>query len=220
MKTVKMEECRNEGTFPHAVVGCDILHQVTHDERGGWTQREKTKKPRKCTLPVKPQKSRLQMPLKRLQAAFLNVVVDAGLGEARARFGALLNSHKLDDQELGNQRDNFCRTFSSGGEGDIGGKEAAVEVKNLPSLPSDGMTALERLTFIHNKHLEQLYPDLWVALRIACTLLGLWPQRRGASQSWSPSSPDVRSSMGQDRLTGLAIISINPETGEQLSCED
>lgn len=58
---------------------------------------------------------------------------------------------KLDDQALSNQCDNLCMTLSTGNESDIDGKELVVEVKNLPSLPSDDMTALELLTFIHKK---------------------------------------------------------------------
>lgn len=36
--------------------------------------------------------------------------------------------------------------------------------QNLPSLPSDDITALELLTFMHKQHFEELYPNLWVAL--------------------------------------------------------
>ena len=118
--------------------------------------------------------------MKRLEATFFNVVVDTAvesltdrfetLGEVRGRFEVLLNFQKLDDQALSNQCDNLCMTLGTGNESDTDGKELAVEVKNLPSLPSDGMTALELLTFIHKKNLEELYPNLWVALRIACTL--------------------------------------------------
>ena len=99
--------------------------------------------------------------MKRLKATFFNVVADTDiesltdrfetLGEVRDRFGVLLNFQKLDDQALSNQCDNLCMTLSTENEGDIDGKELAVEVENLPSLPSDDMTALELLTFIHKK---------------------------------------------------------------------
>ncbi|XP_034544579.1 zinc finger MYM-type protein 1-like [Notolabrus celidotus] len=168
--------------------------------------------------------------LKRLEATFFNVVVDTAigslkdrfetLGEVRDRFGVLLNFQKLDDQELCNQCDNLCGTLSSGDESDIDGKELAVEVKNLPRLPSDDMTALELLTFIHKKHLEELYPNLWVALRIACTLPVTVASAERSFSKLKLIKTYLRSSMGQDRLTGLAIISINHETGKQLSYEE
>lgn len=62
-----------------------------------------------------------------------------------------LNFQNLHDQELCNQCDNLCRTLSSGDERDIDGKEMAVEVKSLPSLPCDDMTTLELLTLIRKK---------------------------------------------------------------------
>ena len=90
--------------------------------------------------------------MKKLRTAFFNVVVDTAigslkerfetLGKVRARFGVLLNLKKLDAVELCNQCDNLCSTLSTGGEGDIDGKELAVEIRNLPSLLSDDMTAL------------------------------------------------------------------------------
>ncbi|XP_064101016.1 uncharacterized protein LOC135211682 [Macrobrachium nipponense] len=169
--------------------------------------------------------------MKRLEATFLNVVVDTvtesltdrfeTLGLMRDRFGVLLNFQKLDDQALSNQCDNLCMTLGTGNESDIDGKELAVAVKNLSSLPSDDMTALKLLTFLHKKHLEELYPNLWVALRIACTL----PVTVAASAERSFSKlklikTNLKSSMGQDRLTGLAIININHEVGKQVSFED
>ncbi|XP_076058472.1 uncharacterized protein LOC143035422 [Oratosquilla oratoria] len=97
--------------------------------------------------------------MKRLEATFFNAVIDTAiqslidrletLGEVRDRFRVLLNFQKLDDQALSNQCDNLSMTLSTGNVSDIDGKELAVEVKNLPSLPSDDMTALELLTFIH-----------------------------------------------------------------------
>ncbi|XP_066958861.1 uncharacterized protein [Macrobrachium rosenbergii] len=168
--------------------------------------------------------------MKRLEATFFNVVVDTAiesltdrfktLGELRDRFGVLLNFQKLDDQAFGNQYENLCMTLSTGNESDIDGKELAVEVKNLPRLPSDDMTALELLTFIHKKNLEELYPSLWVALRIACTLPVTVTSAERSFSKLKLIKTYLRSSMGQDRLTGLAIISTNHEVGKQVSYEN
>ena len=132
----------------------------------------------------------------------------------KARFGVLLHFPKLDDQEC-NQCDNLCRTLSTGD-----GKVLAVKIKNLPSLPSDDMTALELLTFIHKKYLEELCPNLWIALRIACTLPVTVASAERSFSKLKLIKTYLRSSMGQDRLTGLALISINHEMGKQLSYED
>ncbi|XP_066959002.1 uncharacterized protein [Macrobrachium rosenbergii] len=149
--------------------------------------------------------------MKRLGATFFNVVVDTAiesltdrfktLGEVRDRFGVLLNFQKLDDQALSNQCDNLCMTLSTENESDIDGKELAVEVKNLPRLPTGDMTALELLTFIHKKHLEELYPNLWVALRIACTLSVTVNSAERSFSKLKLIKTYLRPSMGQDRLT-------------------
>ncbi|XP_064089206.1 uncharacterized protein LOC135203408 [Macrobrachium nipponense] len=178
--------------------------------------------------------------MKRVKATFFNVVVDTTtdfltdrfetLDEVRGRFGVLLSFLKLDDQALSNQCGNLCMTLSIGNESDIDAKELAVEVKNLPSLPSDDMSALELLTFIHKKkkkkkkkkHLEELYPNLWVALRIACTL-PVTVAASAAERSFSKLKlikTYLSFSIGKDRLTGLAIISFNHEVGKQVSYED
>ncbi|XP_034058243.1 zinc finger MYM-type protein 1-like [Gymnodraco acuticeps] len=168
--------------------------------------------------------------MKRLETTFFNVVVDTTieslkdrfetLGEVRARFGVLLNLKKLDRVELCNQCDKLCSTLSTGDGGDIDGKELALEITNLPSLPTCEMTALELLSFIHKKNLNELYPNLWIALRIACTLPVTVAAAERSFSKLKLIKTYLRSCMGQDRLTGLAIISINHKIGKQLSYDD
>ena len=139
------------------------------------------------------------------------------LGEVRDRFRVLLNlKKKLDAVELCHQCDNLCITLSTGDDG----KELAVEICNLPTLPSDDMTALQLLSFIHKNHLNQLYPNLWIALRIVCTLLVTVASAERRFSKLKLIKTYLTPSMGQDRLTGLAIISINYEIGKQLSYAD
>ncbi|XP_076058380.1 uncharacterized protein LOC143035322 [Oratosquilla oratoria] len=166
--------------------------------------------------------------MKRLKTTFFNAVVDTAIksltdrfeNEVRDRFGVLLNFQKLDDQALSNQCDNFSMTLTTGNVSDIVEKKLAVEVKNLPNLPLDDMTAHELLTFIHKKHLEELYFNLWVTLRIACTLPVTVASADRSFSKQKLIKTYLRSSMGQDRLTGLAIISINHEVGKQVSYEE
>ena len=44
---------------------------------------------------------------------------------------------------------------------DISGMDLAHEIQNVPDLPSDKMTAFELLSFLCEKHLEELYPNLF-----------------------------------------------------------
>jgi len=52
---------------------------------------------------------------------------------------------------------------------DVDGPEMMQEIINLPQL-SPQTSALEMLTFLHNNGLQEVYPNLWIALRIALTL--------------------------------------------------
>ena len=47
--------------------------------------------------------------------------------------------------------------------------EMMKEIINLPQLPPK-TSALEMLTFLHDNQLQEVYPNLWIALRIALTL--------------------------------------------------
>ncbi|XP_034082159.1 zinc finger MYM-type protein 1-like [Gymnodraco acuticeps] len=129
-------------------------------------------------------------------------------------------------EEVGSYRflictcDKLCSTLSTGDGGDIDGKELALEITNLPSLPTCEMTALELLSFIHKKNLNELYPNLWIALRIVCTLPVTVASAERSFSKLKLIKTYLRSCMGQDRLTGLAIISINHEIGKQLSYDD
>ena len=61
------------------------------------------------------------------------------------------------------------KTLTEKGSSDIDGLEMVQEIINLPQLPPQ-TTALELLTFLLEKCLQAVYPNLWVALRIALTL--------------------------------------------------
>ncbi len=45
-----------------------------------------------------------------------------------------------------------------------------TEIESLPNLPQAKMTAFELLTYLSQIDICELYQNLWIALRIACTL--------------------------------------------------
>ncbi len=49
-------------------------------------------------------------------------------------------------------------------------RELVKEIKNFPHLPLKTMSLLERITFMHDKDLSEIYPNVWTALRIALPL--------------------------------------------------
>ncbi|KAK0145339.1 Zinc finger MYM-type protein 1 [Merluccius polli] len=108
------------------------------------------------------------------------------------------------------------KTLTAAGESDIDGAEIAQEIMNLPELPTQ-TTALEMLSFLHENNLQELYPNLWIALRIAVTLPVTVASAERSFSKLKLIKTYLRSSMAQERLSGLAIISINAEVAQQLS---
>ncbi|CAJ1079287.1 zinc finger MYM-type protein 1-like [Xyrichtys novacula] len=50
------------------------------------------------------------------------------------------------------------------------GSALATEMENLLVLPKEQMSPFELLTYLSQNEICELYPNLWVALRIVCTL--------------------------------------------------
>ncbi|XP_042209665.1 uncharacterized protein LOC121857671 [Homarus americanus] len=154
--------------------------------------------------------------LRRLEVSFSDTVVDSditslnerfqSLGEVRDKFGVLFHFKELSIDSLTTQCQELSDTRSYGGESDIDGKELAFEMRNLPDLPSDNMTALELLKYryIHEKQIKELYPNMWTALRIAVTLPVTVASAERSFSKLKLLITYQRSTMAQGRLTGLA----------------
>ncbi|XP_048870698.1 zinc finger MYM-type protein 1-like isoform X7 [Brienomyrus brachyistius] len=167
--------------------------------------------------------------LKNLEVNFFNMVVDSTiavlkerfqtLGDVENKFGILSNFQSLPHQDLIEQAEVLGHALSCGGQSDLDGRELAQELQDLPDLPSQTFTALELLKFIQAKHFSEIYPNLWVALRIALTL----PVTVASVECFSKSKlikTYLRSTMCQERLSSLAVMSINPEVVGCISCDD
>ncbi|GAA6083151.1 zinc finger MYM-type protein 1-like [Tachysurus ichikawai] len=168
--------------------------------------------------------------LKKLETSFFNVVVDTALssldtrsqtlGEVNDKFGVLLNFPNMSKEELLEHCKTLSTALSHNGQPDIDCRELVLEIQNFPHLPSKNMTNIELLTFLHEKKLMEIYPNMWVALRISATL----PVRVAAAErSFSKLKlikNYLRSRMAQERLSGLSVISINHVVSQQLSYDD
>ncbi|KAJ3614350.1 hypothetical protein NHX12_017924 [Muraenolepis orangiensis] len=151
-----------------------------------------------------------------LEVTFFNVVVDAALNSLEERFdtmqnvkdnfGVLLNFNNVTTMSrdtLKNQCADLEKMLSKTGESDICGAEMAEEILNLPSVPPK-ITVMQLLEILHEKQIQELYPNLsffesFSKLKLVKTHLC--------------------STMGQERLSGLALISINRELSQQISYE-
>lgn len=65
-----------------------------------------------------------------------------------------------------------------------------------------------------------MYPNLWVALRVALTLPVTVASAERSFSKLKPIKTYLRSTMGQEHLSGLAVISINGEVAQKLSYDD
>lgn len=103
---------------------------------------------------------------------------------------------------------------------DLDGKELALEMQSFPHLPKANMTTLELLAFLQKKKLEEMYPNMWVALRIAVTIPVTVAAAERSFSRLKLIKTYLRSTMGQERLNGLALMSINQEVSRKISFDD
>ena len=110
--------------------------------------------------------------LKKLEVTVFNSVVDSALRslqdrfetftEVKEKFGVLLDFRQLirvPKDTLQKHHTKVEKTLTAEGESDIDGAEMVQEIMNLPELPTQ-TSALEVLSFLHDNHLQELYPNL------------------------------------------------------------
>nr|XP_055051180.1 zinc finger MYM-type protein 1-like [Misgurnus anguillicaudatus] len=171
--------------------------------------------------------------LKNLEVHFFNVTVDSALmsigerfkatSQVMSRYGILLNfsgASELSKDDLRRHCMEVEKTLTINQQSDISGEEMMHEIQNLPNLPSLKMTAFELLSFLHEKNLEELFPNLWISLRVAVTLPVTVASAERSFSRLKLIKTYLRSSMSQERLSGLSIIAINHDVGRQLSYDD
>ncbi len=82
------------------------------------------------------------------------------------------------------------------------------------------MTTFELLSFLQEKKLKEVYPNMWVALRIAVTIPVTVAAAERSFSKLKLIKTYLRSNMSQERLNGLALMSINCEVSRQVSFDD
>ncbi len=157
--------------------------------------------------------------LRKLEVGFFNVVVDAATSAITKRFstlenvgnkfGVLTNFPSIAGEELTEQCNALGTTLHFEAHSDLDSRELVQEIKNFPHLPSKTMSLLELITFMHDKDLLEIYPNFWTALGIAFTLPVTVAQAERSFSKLKLIKSYLRSTMSQEWLTGLAIISIN-----------
>ena len=162
----------------------------------------------------------------KLEVTFFNPMVDAATSAIQERFstlkivgekfGVLTHIQNLTFEELTEQCVNLNTTLHFKGQSDLDGRKLAQELKNLPDLPLKTISLLELLTFIHERELSEIYPNLWTALRMGLTLPVTVAEAERSFSKLKLIKSYLRSTMSQERLTDLAIININHTIAEQI----
>ncbi|CAM4654085.1 unnamed protein product [Leuciscus chuanchicus] len=168
--------------------------------------------------------------LKKLEISFFNVIVDVSvtslqerfklLGDVEDKFGVLVNFPNWPEEELAKKCETLSNTLSHGDHKDVDGRELALELKNFPVLPKAGITKMEILNYLKEKKLEEVFPNMWVALRIAVTLPVTVASAERSFSKLKLLKTYLRSTMSQERLNGLSLMSINQEVSNKIEFDD
>ena len=117
------------------------------------------------------------------------------------------------------------RIYSSGAEKrkkkkKLGATALTMKLESLPKLLQAKMTAFELITHLSLNDICGLYPNFWIALRITCPLPVTAASAERSFSKLNLTKTYLRSTMAQERLSGLAIISANNKTGDKITYND
>jgi len=165
-----------------------------------------------------------------MEVSFFNAVVDVSISSLRERtemmcgiadkFSVLTNFPDLPPEELGKQAKELANILTCGAKSDFAVEELIVEMQSFPNLPKRKMTTLELLVFLEEKNLNEVYPTMWIALRIAVTIPVTVASAERRFSKLNLIKTYLRSTMSQERLCGLAIINVNQEVSREISFDE
>ncbi|XP_061993554.1 uncharacterized protein LOC133711445 [Rosa rugosa] len=163
---------------------------------------------------------------------YFTYIVDQALSSLRTRFeqfqkyeelfGFLFNVEKLkcsDNDSLKKYCANLETSLTHGGISDINGEELYLELKHLKdTLPEEAKRAIEVLNYL--KEMESCYPNAWIAYRILLTIPVTVASAERSFSKLKLIKSYLRSTMSQDRLNGLSMLSIEKNMGDKLDYDN
>lgn len=105
-------------------------------------------------------------------------------------------------------------------EKDLIAEDLCEEIENITPYISPGMDALDVIQYIYINNLIYLFPNLAIAIRIFLTLPVTVASGERSFSKLKIIKNYLRSTMGQERLSDLAIISIEKEISEDIDVSD
>lgn len=114
----------------------------------------------------------------------------------------------------------ICNVLWNGNEFDINGPQLKEELLDLAPLVPPKMPCLEVLNFIADQRLEECYPNVVVVLIILLTLPVTVASPERSFSKLKIIKNYLRSSMCQERLSDLSIISIERNMVEKINTNE
>ena len=128
--------------------------------------------------------------------------------------------NQMANNELMAKCKNLENILSHDDSNDLNGIELYEVLNTLPSILPNAKSALDIMQFIHNNQLMDSYPNVYIALRILMTMPVTVASGERSFSKLKLIKNYLRSTMSQERLTGLAILSIEQEIACQLSYDN
>lgn len=102
---------------------------------------------------------------------------------------------------------------------DLESNELQIELKLLSRKIEDDTNPENILKWIYNNNVEELFPNALIALRVLLTLPVSVAKGEGTFSKLKMIKNYQRSTMGQEKLNGLAIISIESEAAKSINLD-
>ena len=83
----------------------------------------------------------------------------------------LLDFPKIKKEEVSKHCQTLSPALTHDRQADVDGTEPAMEMYNFQPLPSKNTANMILLTFLYERKLTEMYPNMWVSPRIFATLL-------------------------------------------------
>ena len=168
-------------------------------------------------------------PQQNFKVNFFYFVIDVAINSLEERFiqmekhndtfGFLYNIFALKNQTK-NYIINFCKDLqlylTDSLDSDIDALELCEEIQNFNVIINKKLTPLEILNCLSMQNMEDIFPNLFIAIRILLTLPVTVASAERSFSKLKIIKNYLRSSMSQERLVGLALISIKSEISGSL----
>ncbi|KAL6130418.1 hypothetical protein ACLB2K_068797 [Fragaria x ananassa] len=169
-----------------------------------------------------------QSALESFKVGYFFYIIDQSLSSLQSRFeqfkkyeedfGLLFKLEKLksaDDESLMKFCMNLEELFKNGDVSDIIGGELFYEFGYLKgSIPKEAKKAVDVLSYL--KQMDGCYPNAWIAYKLLLTIHVTVACAERSFSKLKLIKSYLRSTMSQDRLNGLAMLSIEKDLAEKL----